>query len=231
MIAEVILMKTKLLLTAFFLAIAACVAYLAIAQNKVADAPEKRLIIKPYLYIGDETDPNKWDEKSKFAFTELLPGETRLMAPTYGAGLWNLNIGFEYEGGIIRVESDDCQISVGERAIPFYVSSTEGRGTDRIYCYKWQLRDSGYLAFRPAIGAYGFAEIDDIKIMAFEHYDGYPGLESFVTINVFNDDADKYPVYSATLKFVQLHEDSPFQDRVSRFFSIEYVDSYSAPDE
>ena len=57
-------MKAKLLLTAFFLTIAACVAYLAIAQNKVADAPEKRLIIKPYLYIGDETDPNKWDEKS-----------------------------------------------------------------------------------------------------------------------------------------------------------------------
>ena len=227
MIAEVILMKGKLLLTAFFLAIAACVAYLAIAQNKVADAPEKRLIIKPYLYIGDETDPNKWDEKSKFAFTELLPGETRLMAPTYGEGLWNLNIGFEYDGGIIRVESEDCQISVGERAIPFYESSTEGKGTDRIYCYKWQLRDSGYLAFCPVKGGYGFTDIDDIKIMSFEYRNGYPGLESFVTINVFNDDADKYPVYSATLKFVQLHEDSPFQDRVSRFFSIEYIDPYS----
>ena len=67
--------------------------------------------------------------------------------------------------------------------------------------------------------------------MSFEDRDGYVGLESYITINVFNDDADKYPVYSATLKFVQLHEDSPFQDRVSRFFSIEYVDSYSAPDE
>ena len=224
-------MKAKLLLTAFFLAIAACITYLAIAQNKVANAPEKRLIIKPYLYIGDETDPNNWDEKSKFAFTELLPGETRLMAPTYGEGLWNLNIGFEYDGGIIRVESEDCQISVGERAIPFYVSSTEGRGTDRIYCYKWQLRDSGYLAFCPVKGGYGFTDIDDIKIMSFEYRNGYPGLESFVTINVFNDDADKYPVCSAKLKFVQIHEESPFGDDVSRFFSIEYIDPYSESEE
>ena len=182
MIAEVILMKGKLLLTAFLLAIAACVAYLAIAQNKVADAPEKRLIIKPYLYIGDETNPNNWDEKSKFAFTELLPGETRLMAPTYGEGLLNLNIGFEYDGGIIRVESEDCQISVGEKAIPFYESSTEGKGTDRIYCYNWQLRDSGYLAFCPVKGCYGFVDIDDIKIMSFEHRDGYVGLESYIKI-------------------------------------------------
>ena len=33
--------------------------------------------------------------------------------------------------------------------------------------------------------------------MAFEDQYGYPGLESFVTVNVFNDDADKYPVCSA----------------------------------
>ena len=231
MIAEVILMKGKLLLTAFLLAIAACVAYLAIAQNKVADAPEKRLIIKPYLYIGDETDPNNWDEKSKFAFTELLPGETRLMAPTYGEGLLNLNIGFEYDGGIIRVESEDCQISVGEKAIPFYESSTEGKGTDRIYCYNWQLRDSGYLAFCPVKGCYGFVDIDDIKIMSFEHRDGYVGLESYIKINVFNDDADKYPVCSATLKFTQLLGDCPWGDRISRFYSVEYIDPHSESEE
>ena len=227
MIAEVILMKGKLLLTAFFLAIAACITYLAIAQNKVTDAPEKRLIIKPYLYIGDETDPNNWDEKSKFAFTELLPGETRLMAPTSTPTMWNLNIGFEYDGGIIRVESEDCQISVGDKAQPFYKNSSSGNANDRIYCYSWQLRDSGYLAFFPVYGGSGWHDIDDIKIMSFEQRYGYPGKESFITVNVFNDDADKYPVCSATLKLIQLEQDGSGGDTVSSFFSIEYIDPYS----
>lgn len=73
MIAEVILMKGKLLLTAFFLAIAACVAYLAIAQNKVTDASEKAADHQTISIHRRRNRSDNWDEKAKFAFTELLP--------------------------------------------------------------------------------------------------------------------------------------------------------------
>ena len=63
--------------------------------------------------------------------------------------------------------------------------------------------------------------------MSFEQRYGYPGKESFITVNVFNDDADKYPVCSATLKLIQLEQDGSGGDTVSSFFSIEYIDPYS----
>ena len=67
--------------------------------------------------------------------------------------------------------------------------------------------------------------------MSFEDRDGYVGLESYIKINVFNDDADKYPVCSATLKFTQLLGDCPWGDRISRFYSVEYIDPYSESEE
>lgn len=74
---------------------------------------EKRLIMRAYVFDESVTDPNDWQGEDVFAFDELEVGKPRFAAPTAGAGIHNINIEFEYDGGVVEAYSEDMQISIG----------------------------------------------------------------------------------------------------------------------
>ncbi|MBQ8508449.1 MAG: hypothetical protein IJ493_00905 [Clostridia bacterium] len=183
---------------------------------------ERKLIISPYVFEEGVTDPNEWDDNTQFSFEPLELNEARLMAPTSGAGMWNLNILFEYEDGVIEVTSEDVQISVGANARPFY--DTEEGHKGRSYGYSKYINDSGYMAFYPTGGCYGYHEIDDIKIPSLSSQEaGYPGKEYDITVKVYKNPGDEWPIVTATLKLVQLEDKKLWggTSEQSRYYSIE----------
>ena len=62
------------------------------------------LKISAYVIASDIDDPNMCDENTEYKFEPLKPGEVRLMAPTVGAGMWNLNLYFKYSIELISYD-------------------------------------------------------------------------------------------------------------------------------
>ncbi|MBQ8508448.1 MAG: hypothetical protein IJ493_00900 [Clostridia bacterium] len=203
-----------------------CSVICILSLNFFIDAPEdveRKLIISPYVFDEGVMDPNEWDDNTKFSFEPLELNEVRLMAPTSGADMWNLNIFFEYEGGVIEATAEDVQISVGANARPFY--NTEEGHKGRSFGYSKYINDSGYMAFHPT-GGYGFVEKDDITIPYFEKPDpGYPGKKYYITVKVYKNAGDEWPIVTATLELIQLEDKTLFNRKsdMSRFFSIELI--------
>ena len=54
------------------------------------------------------------EEPVENPYEELEIGKPRLAAPTAGAGIHNINIEFEYDGGVVEAYSEDVQISIGD---------------------------------------------------------------------------------------------------------------------
>ena len=168
------------------------------------------LIISPYVFDESITDPNEFDENTIFSFEPLELNKVRLMAPTAGAGIWNLNILFEYEGGTIEVFTDDVQISVDADAQPLYY--TEEGFKSRRFGYNMLLNESGYLSFYPIGGCYGYHDLDEKVTYAQQHDYTETGHEYYITVNAYKNSDDKWPIITAKLKLVKLEDLSFFSE-------------------
>lgn len=87
----------------FILALACMVSLNFIIPETNAEAANELKIIA-YVIASDIDDPNMCDENTEYRFELLEPGEVRLMAPTVGAGMWNLNLYFEYSIELISYD-------------------------------------------------------------------------------------------------------------------------------
>lgn len=150
------------------------------------------------------------------------------MAPVIGImNLCNLNIYFEFEGGLIEIisEDKDIQLSIGELLEPWtslYV------GDSRTYGWNISIANKGFIAALPLGSGYGssnWAQEDKIPV------NGYIGREYYLTVNAYGLDSDKAPVVKAKLKLVQLEDKQEINrsEKTSRMFSIELV-SYEYSD-
>ena len=193
-----------------------------------AEDTEKRLIMRAYVFDESVTDPNDWQGENVFAFEELEVGKPRFAAPTSGAGIFNINIEFEYEGGVVEAYSEDVQISIGDGFAPFW---DEGDGKhvnygDRMFGYHMHISGSGCMAFKPVRGSVGYCELDEKHgPMDPTKTIGSIGNETFVTVNAYREAGEEWPVATAVLKFTQLPDFGHPSGSLgrSRFFAIELV--------
>lgn len=204
----------------FILALA-CMVSLNFIMPEAAAETANELKISAYVIASDIDDPNMCDENTEYDFELLEPGEVRLMAPTVGAGMWNLNLYFEYDG-IIEVITDDVQISVGANARAFYEDEESFKG--RMYGYQFHVNDSGHMSFYPCGGCYGYKDLDEKTNPPYKTEDE-PGHEYYITVNAYKDSDCEWPTASAILKLTKLKDNHAVlrDTNVSRYYSIELV--------
>ena len=194
---------------------------------------EKRLIMRAYVFDESVTDPNDWQGENVFAFEELEVGKPRFAAPTSGAGIFNINIEFEYDGGVVEAYSEDVQISIGDGFAPFW---DKGKGKhinydDRMFGYHMHISGSGCMAFKPVRGGGGYYELDEKHgPLDPTKRHGFEGNETFVTVKAYREAGEEWPVATAVIKFTQLMDRTQFDgifeegyDDLSRFFEIELI--------
>ncbi|MCI8387744.1 MAG: hypothetical protein HFE63_04690 [Clostridiales bacterium] len=216
----------------FFIAVIAILAICVFNPPEPAEN-DRTLKISAYLYDKSAADPNEWYENKdmRFELEELKPGEVRLLATPEAIDMYNYNILFEYEDGIVTVESDYVQITKGEHFAPWYKlekgNDMARNYSDRIYGYNMYLRSSGYFTFYPiGSGICSYAEFDE-KIPAMgPNPVAEIGQEYYVTVKAFHDDSDEFPVAEIELKFVVLKDESIQAERTgfSHFCSIELIE-------
>ena len=204
----------------YFAAFLVAVALILLPSCNESDEADDVLIpelkISAYLQINE-------DNPDGHAFEPLELGVPRLLAPTMGTNMNNLQLFLEFDGGTIQVVSDnsDVQISVDERAQPWDYDGFSGR----IFGYDMHVNNSGYMALFPIGGKIGYVHFDDILYaMDNQKYiKGYTGREYIITVNACIPPDDDSPVITAQLRLIQL-EDADMNDEMgSRFYSIELI--------
>ncbi|MCI8387381.1 MAG: hypothetical protein HFE63_02805 [Clostridiales bacterium] len=185
------------------------------------------LVISPYIFSKDITDPiyaNNMEING--SFEELKLNEIRYVNG-YSDGMANINIRFNFDGGIIELISDSCdiQLSTGNSAEPFksYENIRERKYSDRL-----TVSDGGYIAINPIASKRGcnfFNKGDPDWDMS----DGYVGRKYYLTVNAYDFSNVNSPVITAKLELIQL-EDTAFPDgKGSAYYSIELI-SYEYSD-
>lgn len=188
---------------------------------------EPRLKMSTFVFDDSIADPNDWDKKSNvFTFEELELGVPKIVTTSMydHSDLVNINILFEYDGGIIQATSDDVQISVGDGAGPFYLAK-RSQPTQR-FGYNFHVNDSGYMAFNPVIGGSGACELDEKHFpLDPSRRNALPGNETFINVRVYKNDLNEWPLVTATIKLTQLYDGRwPVGKPVtSDFFQIELI--------
>ena len=189
-------------------------------ETETAHIPE----LKISAYVLDKTTADYMQyDTARISFELLEPGVVRILAPTTGTAMNNLQLFFEFDGGTIDVISkdSDVQISIGERAQAWNYDSF----SDRMFGYTAHLNYRGYTALFPIGGKIGYVHFDDILYgMDNQKYvEGYTGREYYITVHACIPPDDESPVITAQLKLVQLEDAGTKNETDSRFYSIELI--------
>lgn len=192
------------------------------------------LKISAYLFDKDTPEPVEFDDKTTYTLEQLKLNEVRIMTPIWEMDMANLNIYFEFEGGICEVISEDkeIQLSVDNTLKPWHI---ENGVAERTFGFKMDFMNKKWVALCPMGAGNGHCMHDSIDVMSFA---GYIGREYYLTVNAYALDNDKAPVIRAKLKFIQLedHRGVAEWETRSRCFSIElteyeYSDTYKMMEE
>lgn len=220
------LMKAKIIAAVCVLIPVLLIIYGSIQTPSEADAPDDALRIYPYVFSADITDPHSEQASdADGSFDILRLNEPRYLVP-FPEKFENLNIRFEFDGGIIELISDDrdVQLSVGDSPGPWH----GGGYYTRTFAASLRVPDGGYIAINPMGSGRGFrnyyADGGDWTTDA-----GWLGREYYLTVNTYKFDNESSPVIKATLKLTQLSDPGFPDNDGSAYYSIELV-SYEYSD-
>ena len=194
-------------------------ASLLLPKPEVTEPSE--LVISAYLFDESIVDPNDGLGDTYYSFEALELNKPRLMAPLVGAGMYNLCIYLEYEGGVVEVvsESYDVQLSISSGDKPWSDSNIDKRR----YSSALKIGNSGYMNLNPLGSGCGELIINDDSM--YSNRDSDEGREYFLSVNAYDFSDENAPVISAVLCLTQLHDDAEntYKKGASRFFSIELI--------
>lgn len=199
------------------------------------ESRKEGLKISAYLFDENTTEPAVWDDDTVFALEQLELNKVRLLAPNWGVmNMMNLNMFFEFEGGMIEVisEEKDIQLSVNDSLKPWYSDTDMNK---RTFGFSISLANKGFISAAPMGAGFG----NYMGTVEVPRFDGYTGREYYLTVNAYTLDNDKSPAVKARLRLVQLKdygaadesgEMTPKQreGKSSRCFSIELTEYESS---
>ncbi|MCI8387745.1 MAG: hypothetical protein HFE63_04695 [Clostridiales bacterium] len=214
---------------AFLAAVATIIFVLILNPPQPVDDNKLVTRLKISTYLLDESVVSPSDEYSSdmsVTFEELELGVPRCISPSTLTDMYNINILFEYDSpnSVINVTTDYIQMSMSTSKTPFYMDE-DGNSSRRMFGYDFNVAKSGYIAFYPVGGGWGYYDFDD-KIPTFPPRPTTEfGHEYFIYVKVYNDASDEYPVVQAELKLVKLKDDAGIESGTnsSDFYSIELI--------
>ena len=227
-------MKTKLIITLAVLGFAALiVARIAIHEPEEEVNIKDALAIFAYVYDDTATPEKLADGDSPpMSFGQLELGEKRYTAFT--SAMENINLRFDFDGGIIEVESEACdvQLTTGDEKRPWDYAGGEW---ERQRGAKLNVPDGGYIAVNPISSGRGFLGFD-YGDPVWDMSENYAGREHILVVRAYNLDDQLSPLVTAEIKLTQLgYPDSPDEIMTGYYaielISYEYSDVYKLMDE
>ena len=227
-------MKTKLIITLAVLGFAALiVARIAIHEPAEEFDIDEALIISAYVY-NDTATPEKLagGDSPPMSFGQLELGEKRYTAFT--SAMENINLRFDFDGGIIEVESEACdvQLTTGGEKRPW---DYEGGYWERQRGAKLNVPDGGYIAVNPISSGRGFLGFD-YGDPVWDKSENYAGREHILVVRAYNLDDQLSPLVTAEIKLTQLGKPDSPDEILTGYYAIElisyeYSDVYKLMDE
>lgn len=227
-------MKTKLIITLAVLGFATLIIVrIAIHEPEDEVDIEDALAIFAYVY-NDTATPEKLadGEYIPASFDKLVLGEVRYTG--FNLEMENINLQFDFDGGIIEVESEACdvQLTAGDEKRPW---DYEGGYWERQRGAKLNVPDGGYIAVNPISSGRGYLGFD-YGDPDWDKSENYAGREHILIVRAYKLDDQLSPLVTAEIKLTQLGcPDSPDEIMTGYYaielISYEYSDVYKLMDE